>query len=417
MALRVPIFRRVCRHLQAASWNVPAAAGGTLKVRLPTRCAVRVSPLDPHKSDWDHALVTMDVRGESDADFIEEETAQKVASEFGVRVLSDYEPGRNFVQVEAPPESAPTSFARTLHFVRGWIGGPFRGHRPLFDSRIIFEIQVPGRFDLDVEVNDGLVEVAGTFEGDVKIQSGSADINVNRLKSMYVDIESQDGDVTADVLQGNVSVRAGSGNMDIGRIQGPSVRLVSESGNIEMRALYASYTMIRGRNGDVRLSGCTQGYTKVRTVEGHIDVSGVEGRLDIETDAGDVEAQLTKPQMVSVRSRTGDITVGVPSGLVVGNVLLEGGASVKVDDALPFCRTEGSSGPYDTTIRGRVEPPLHSRDAERKDDDEPVSIYARAPKGDMYLREQQWSDGLMGTAIAGAATTCARAPRKAASGI
>lgn len=378
-----PVLRR-CLHVK--SWDLPVSPGGTLKVRLPTKCYVRISPLDPHSTNWDQARVDMEVLGESDADFISSETAERVTAELNVQVISDHEPGRNFLQLEAPPESAPTALARHFHHLRAWIGGPFRGHRPLFDSRVIFDVRIPGKFDLDIEMTSGAVELREVFEGDVKIQSGDADVAVNKLKSMYIDIETDSGDFTASVLQGNVSVRCCAGRVDVGRIQGPIVKLVTDSGDLQARAMYADYAMLRSKEGTVRLGGA-HGYTKVRTGEGNIEAMGVEGRFDVETDSGDVEANLSVPKVVSIRSRTGDVSLGLPETFT-SSFLFEGGASVDIDEAvLPSTvRQKGRQN----IVRGTVS---RGEDVQSVGESVP-SIYARAPRGDVVIKKQSWGEGM-----------------------
>lgn len=362
------------------------APGGTLKVRLPAKCTVRISPLNPHTTNWDQAKVDMEVLGESDSDVITAEIAEKVASEMKADAVSDHEPGRNFLRLEAPEESTPTAFARNIHFLRAWIGGPFRGHRPLFDSRVVFDVRIPGRFDLDFEMTAGCVELKEVFEGDVRIQTGTADVIVDKLKSTYIDIESDGGDFSASVLQGNVSVRSSSGIVDIGRIQGPSVKLISEAGNIQTRALYADYAMLRTNQGTVRLGGA-QGYTKVRTREGNVEVIGVEGRFDVETDSGDVETRLSVPQVVSMRSRTGDISVGLPETLCA-RLLVEGGSGTDIDSNVlpPECREKVG----ENIVIGEI----RNKGGAVSGSEKVPSIHARAPSGDVIVRSQAWNDGV-----------------------
>ena len=364
---------------------MPVAPGGTLKVRLPIKCSVNISPLDPHTHDWDEAKIGLDVLGETDEHFISEETANAVANETNINITSDYEPGRNFLQVEAPSESARTAFARAIHRLRAWIGGPFRVQRDLFDSRVMLDIGIPGRFDLDVEIYDGSVTVSDTFEGDVKIQTSSADINVNKLKSMYVDLEADDGDICASTLQGNVSIRADKGNVDLGKVQGPSVKLTTDSGYIRASALYAEYAMLRTREGFIQLIGA-QGYTKIRTVEGHVDVGGIEGRLDIESDAGDIDAKLSIAQMVSLRSRNGDITLGLPEELNA-QVVIEGGANVEIDDDVRIAMSADVSNPG---IMKGCTGAVSMRSMEEIGDEGRACVYARAPNGEVFVRSHSW---------------------------
>lgn len=376
MSLRTRLFSIHRRNLHVQSWNLPASPGGTLKIRLPTTCTLNISSLDPHKTDWTTANIHLEILPETDGGFISEETARQVADHIGISALADREPGRNYLQIEAPPESTPTAFARTLHAIRAWIGGPFRSHRPRFASHVVLHAFVPARFDLDVELRDGGVTVNDTFEGDVKIHTTSADVKVEKLKSMYVDIEADDGDVEGGVLQGNVSIRTAAGNVEIGRVQGPSVRVVTATGDVKTSAMYADYASIRTNEGTVKLGGA-QGYVKVRTVEGDVEVSGVEGRLDVETDVGDVEANLSVPRIVSIKSRCGDIQMGVENGLAAA-FLLEGGESVHIGEGVVFRRDVEEGAVVRGTIEGETE--------------DKASVHARAPNGDVLVRRRVWGD-------------------------
>lgn len=383
MATRVNPFSFIRRCVHTNSWKVPVSPGGTLKARLPTTCSLNVYPLNPHKHDWNEAFVEMHVLGEVDDSFISLETAQKVSSAFKAIVVADYEPGRNFLQIEAPVETTPTAFARSLHRLRSWLGDPFRGERPLFDSRIVFNVGIPGRFDLDVELSSGVIMVDGTFEGDVRVHTNDADVVFKKLKSMYVDIDVDDGDISMDTVQGNVFVRSGAGNVDIGRVQGPSVKLISDSGDVQVRAMYADYGLVRSREGTIRLGGA-QGYTKIRSIESSVEVAGVEGRLDVETDSGDIEAELSKPETVSLRSRWGDIALGLPE-VLKGTVLFEGGNSVKIDDQVKVKKDESVT----PVIKGEVH--LSCSDNDAVTEKNMASIYARAPGGDLSVTRRPWS--------------------------
>lgn len=355
--------------------------GGTLKARLPLTCSLKVYALDPHTHDWNEAKVDMHVVSTAEGVPLSEESAQKVTTAFNVSVTADHEPGRNFLQLEAPVEPARTALARGVHQLRSWLGGPLRGERPLFDSRVVFDVGVPGRFDLDVELAGGTLAVEGTLEGDVRVYAGSADIVLRRLKSMYVDVEADDGDVFVDAAHGNVSVRTTAGNIDFGRLQGPSVRLVTDSGDVQVRVLYADYAMTRTREGTVRLGGA-QGHTKIRTVEGNVEIAGVEGRLDVETDAGDVEANLSVPETVSMRSRYGDIVVGLPEA-VDANLLFQAGGNMEIDSRVGFHESDGKE--EHSIIRGHVR-----TERTKKVDDSYVSIHARAPSGDVSVTRHSW---------------------------
>lgn len=384
MASRVTttIWAQLRRNVHTKSWKLPVSPGGTLKARLPTTCSLVIHPLDPHTSDWTQAHVDMHVLGETDDSFISEETAKQVCESFEASIISDVEPGRNFIQLESSPDTTPTSLARGIHKLRSWLGDPLRGEKPLFDSRIIFHVYIPGKFDLDIELLNGNVIINDTIEGDIRITTKDANvISKSKLKSMYVDIDVDDGDISLNGIQGNLSIRSGKGFVDISKIQGPCVRVISESGDVQVRALYADYAMFKSKEGIVRL-GTAQGYTKIRTMEGDIEVAGVEGRLDIETDCGDVEANLSVPRTVTMRSRSGDIAVGLPDG-ITGCILLEGGVGIDIDDNVGF-RKVNEDGQI---VKGRVG---HGKENEQNHE-QFASVHARAPAGDVSVSRKCWA--------------------------
>ena len=91
-------------------------------------------------------------------------------------MAAEAEPGRAVLLVEALPERAPAALARTVHMMRAWVGSPFRAHGGIFDSGVIVDVALPGKFDLEVEVDGSGVEVDGAFQGNLKIQSGAAEM-------------------------------------------------------------------------------------------------------------------------------------------------------------------------------------------------------------------------------------------------
>lgn len=403
-----------------------------MKVRIPKSCLLTVYPLDPHRHDWTYALVDMHVVGECAKNRVSNECATQATESFEARVFSDAEPGRNFLQIEAPPESNSHAVARSVHRLRSWlIGGSssssssssvskaseYSSDKPtiddmhsgsektgLYDCQVALHIGIPGRFDLDIEVAHGSVTLTDTFEGDVKIYSSSADIIANRLKSMYVDIDvSDDGDVCMNAVQGNLSLRSNHGLIDIGKVQGPAVRMITESSDVQVRALYADYSMIRSRDGTVRLGGA-QGYTKIRTNEGNVEVAGADGRLDIESDCGDIEANLVVPKTVSMRSRKGDIAVGLPDHMV-GNVLFEGGNQLNIDSDVDLIvdqhltaddDSNSSSSPSDLPLSQGIVKGHVGVSQDDVSDDQFASVHARAPTGDVCVARQSWGAMLYG---------------------
>lgn len=361
---------------------MPTAPGGTLKLRLPFTSTVKIAPHSPHTTDWTSAQISLSILGETDDTFISEETAQTVAAYKRVAVSADTQRGHSYVRVEGVEgESAVTSVARRLHQLRRWMGAVFKGEGTLFDARVVVEVLIPGKFDVDVEVEDGGVEVREKIEGDVRILSGNGGIDVDQVKGTYIDIESKEGDVKAGVLQGNLSVRSRAGVVELGRVQGPNVKIACDGSDVRVNALYATRATIRTREGGVKLEGA-QGHTRIRTVEGDVRVRGVEGRLEVETDSGDVNVGLSVPEVVNVRSRSGDVTVGVAERRA--EMVAEAGAGLEVEEGILSGVVKEDGG---KVIKGEVR-------GQGEGEGEVGSVYVRAPNGDVVVRWEEWGDGI-----------------------
>lgn len=397
------VRRAQLRTLHTTSWSVPVRTDGTLRVRLPTACTLRIGTRDVMQTDaWEKAEVSLQVESRKSLKRnLTEADARRVADEFGLSVSADLEPGKDVLLVEKARETAPAFLGRLLHLAREWIGGPFKNYRPQYDSNVIVDVRLPGKFSLDLEVFDGAVEVQDTFEGDIKLLTEYADVNINRLKSTFVDIESVDGDISAVVLQGNVYVRTSQGNIDIAKAQGPSIKINTRDGDVQARALYAEYASIRSSTGNVRLGGA-QGRTNIRTAEGSVEVSGVEGKLVVESDSGDVEAQLSVPQNVSLRSRTGDIAISVPQDLRA-EVMFEASEKIDVDSAISIAEATDSTMDSQSVESSSSEAAVESRSKLRgwigetltatsatAFDQEPA-IFARAPSGEISVNPGTWA--------------------------
>lgn len=370
------LFSPLRRFVHVRTWTVPTAPGGTLKLRLPFTATVQIAPLSPHTSDWKSAQVSLSVLGETDDTFISEETAQAVATNKQMFVSADTQRGHSYVRVEgAEEEGTITSVARKLHQLRRWMGGVFKGEGTMFDARLGVDVLIPGKFDVDVEVEDGSIEVHEKIEGDVRILGGKAGIDVNNVKGTHIDIESVEGDIKAGVLQGKLSVRSHEGLVELGRVQGPSAKVVCGGSDVRVNALYATRATIRTREGGVKLGGA-QGCTRIRTVEGDVLAVGVEGRLEVETDSGDVTIGLSVPEVVNVRSRSGDVTVGLAERKA--EMMALGGAEVDVEEGVlrGVSREEGGK-----VLKGEVV---------GREDGEMGSVYIRAPNGDVVVRREEW---------------------------
>lgn len=349
------------RSLQTLSRTVPVSPGGSLRLRIRQACLLRVEVADVHTSPWDQAVVSLDVSptppggraedgggggdGKAAPRVMSADAAAAVSDDFGVHVYCDSE--RNTVTVDSEAESTPHWLARLVHQASSWVGGPFRRANPSLDAAITLTLTIPGKFHVDVELEEGTCTVDGTLEGNFRFVSPSADLVASRLKSGYVDIDAGDGDVSAGVVQGHATLRTRAGNVDVGRLQGPFIGVHTGSGDIQARSVYATYASIRTVGGGLRL-GTAAGNLHIRcSGEGEVEMGGVTGALDVETDEGDVEVQLAAPSRVAVASARGDVELAVGGdGAVSGvGVCLEAGGEggVTLADSVRLLRVGGDS--------------------------------------------------------------------------
>ncbi|GAB0497181.1 hypothetical protein MMPV_008505 [Pyropia vietnamensis] len=423
------------RFLETNSRTVPVSPGGSLRLRIRQACHLRVRVADVHTSPWDQVVVSLDVSatppggraedgggGKATPRVMSADAAAAVSNDFGMHVYCDSE--RNTVTVDSEAESTPHWLARLAHQVSSWVGGPFRRANPSLDAAVTLTLTIPGKFHVDVELEEGTCTVDGTLEGNFRFVSSAADLVASRLKSGYVDIDAGDGDVSAGVVQGHATLRTGAGNVDVGRLQGPFIGVHTGSGDIQARSVYATYASIRTVDGGVRL-GTAAGNLHIRcSGEGEVEMGGVTGALDVETDEGDVEVQLAAPGRVAVASARGDVELAVGGGRAVSGVgvCLEAGGEggVALSDSVRLLRVGGESrhsvrgvlqgglaldpdreaivgaGSPLTPAAGLAAATAAAADADAGSPAEAPHIWVRAAAGDVRLTTREWAASFVG---------------------
>lgn len=202
-----------------------------------------------------------------------------------------------------------------------------------------FKIQVPRRFDLDLDTNAGdlLIEgISGTIEGatrggalrlgglegKLKLATNGGDIvlrdsNVGgKISTMggQVLLENVSGDVHASSMGGNVTSRQAAGS-----VRGPAaVALSTMGGNVLVEgAPNGAVVSTMGGNVVVRNAGRQ---VSAKTMGGNIELAAIAGAITATTMGGNVAAVVaggSGPRDVNIESKGGDIDLVVPSGLAL----------------------------------------------------------------------------------------------------
>ncbi len=373
MAHRRKLFRSFIRALHVDVGKVTARPGGSLKVNLPTSCTVNVTPLNPHTSDWNFVHVALQVPESNDVDSTDDSAARNLIDSLGISLHSEVADDRSYVRLEAMSNDAGFSQSG-------------------LNQALVVDVSLPGLFDVDLKTQSGAVNINGTIEGDVKIHSADAAVNIEKLKSMHVDVDIAAGVVSAGVIQGSVSIRTGTGDISIGKIQGPEVSLETSSGGIRARAMYTEHAVIQSGKGSILVDGA-QGNTKILTGKGDVVVSGVQGNLTVESDSGNVSAQLSRPEDVLVRTTTGDVSLGIPE-TSEAKVVLHGTEGIDIDQEIRLKEVSKDADAH--SIRGVCVPTTTlgqriGRSVWGSARAQTSKIEARASSGKVRLCVEKWS--------------------------
>jgi hypothetical protein len=172
----------------------------------------------------------------------------------------------------------------------------------------------------------------------VKARTGSGDVSIEHVTGPAV-VESGSGEVELDVADGDLRVKSGSGDVAITQA-GVSTVVSTGSGDIVLRR--------------------SAGSTVVKTGSGDITVVESHGDLDLSTASGDAAIEAQHRGSVKASSASGDVRVGVPSGVPVWTDV--------------------------TTVSGRIHSDLEGAGQPGPGEDH-LEIRARSVSGDVVLHQ------------------------------
>lgn len=212
-----------------------------------------------------------------------------------------------------------------------------RSHR----SRIDLRVQVPRRFDLDLQTLGGTIgisNVQGTLEGqtmggnlNLSALEGTLDMTTHGgnivLRDATVDgeVKTMGGQVLLENVRGDVKGTSMGGNVVYrnvttrdGRSTGKAARITTMGGAIDVEdAPEGAELSTMGGNVHV---GKARRYVKAKTMGGRIDIDAVDGWVEATTMGGHVAVTMVGnpaqgDRHVEIDSKGGDIDLTVPPGL------------------------------------------------------------------------------------------------------
>ena len=232
-----------------------------------------------------------------------------------------------------------------------------------------FEIQVPSRFNLDIQTSGGDVSIDNligdaelktsggdiaikSVDGRVKAKTSGGDVSISRTKQQVIaktsggDIEiiEVSGPVEAKTSGGGIYIRRNSasivantsggdielvdvgaaveahtsgGDIDVTRTNG-SIEVSTSGGDIDLRNIGGAVKAATS-GGDIDASG-VKGGIAVKTSGGDINLSGIHGFIEAKTSGGDIEADMAlsnfaQDHHVDMHSSGGDLMLTIPAKL------------------------------------------------------------------------------------------------------
>ena len=191
------------------------------------------------------------------------------------------------------------------------------------------DITVPKSVNIEARGRAGDLEI-DDLDGSVDLSAGRGDVRLNRI-GKDVKIESRrSGLVRATDLHGSFDLEGRGGDVQLENIAGQVTLNGEYSGTLEFRALASPLHFQSSRTdfsaeavpgsvtitlGDVKMSNLT-GPVHLQSNTRDIEADDISGAVDFTVDRGDIEVMETKGPLpkIDVRSRNGDITLGLPDG-------------------------------------------------------------------------------------------------------
>ena len=257
-------------------------------------------------------------------------------------------------------------------------------------ARILIEVTLPERFDLDVSTSDGDIR-AGRHVGTHAVRTSDGNIEFESLSGSSINVRTSDGDIRFGQLDSeDIHVRTSDGDVSVRRLNGAASELVTSDGSIRVdevlgRASFRtsdgnivvgradnSTISTRTSDGNIKIGSLRSGGADARTSDGSIQVEVLAGTLDASTSDGDVYVGLTGRSQVSVRVGDGDVVIAAPGDLEADIQL--SGERVRLATDFPF--------------RGRVQ----RTSAEGSINGGGELIRAKASGGTVFLRTDSGRD-------------------------
>lgn len=156
------------------------------------------------------------------------------------------------------------------------------------------------RIDFQVSFSDNVVRVEASkpriSQQEYRDRGGVGfTVRIEVPRRFDVDVDTGDGDVTVDRTEGDAHVHTGDGDVRLTHLKAERISADTDDGDIDIRSSEASSGEFETGDGDVR-------------------VESIGGPVSITTGDGNIELELARSVEATLHSGDGDITIDIPTG-------------------------------------------------------------------------------------------------------
>ena len=145
------------------------------------------------------------------------------------------------------------------------------------------------------------------------VRTGSANIAASGTFGL-TELKSGSGDVEIETIEASAAVETGSGEITVGHVR-EDAWIKSGSGDVRVTETLGDAT-VRVGSGDVDINHAA-GSTSIKTGSGDLRVSTADGDVSMTSGSGDITVHRLNRGKFSVKGASGDVAVGIPSGVPV----------------------------------------------------------------------------------------------------
>lgn len=196
--------------------------------------------------------------------------------------------------------------------------------------KVHFDIQVPKRYNLDVDTAGGSIWL-DDLSGEVRLETSGGSIAMGEIEGP-VWAETSGGSISLERAKGDASVHTSGGSITLSKIEG-SVDAKTSGGTIS----------VDGVDGNLQ----------ARTSGGSLRLTNINGNLKARTSGGSIHAELLKQidEPAELRTSGGSITLEIPANLKADIDASTSGGRVMTDIPLTIQGTL-SKGRIQGTMNG-----------------------------------------------------------------